>query len=150
MEGMEKALTKLGSFTISRKAKKELSAIGDDISVSARLAAISLFSLPFLRNQLLAAIALDPLPLISTLPWGGEVMNCCMGVVMRCLVLRVLDRADYSIQTSWGHCSRILLMCISFLGLFEAGSDSFSCTFTRSNNTFLLESILCNNVLLER
>jgi len=36
MEGMEKALTKLGSFTISRKAKKELSAIGDDISVSAR------------------------------------------------------------------------------------------------------------------
>ena len=69
---MEKALTKLGSFTISRKAKKELSAIGDDISVSARLAAISLFSLPFLRNQLLAAIALDPLPLISTLPWGGR------------------------------------------------------------------------------
>jgi len=33
---MEKALTKLGSFTISRKAKQELSAIGDDISVSAR------------------------------------------------------------------------------------------------------------------
>ncbi|CAL4929733.1 unnamed protein product [Urochloa decumbens] len=32
MEGMEKALTKLGSFTISRKAKKELSAIGGDIS----------------------------------------------------------------------------------------------------------------------
>ncbi|CAD6210148.1 unnamed protein product [Miscanthus lutarioriparius] len=29
---MEKALTKLGSFTISRKAKQELSAIGDDIS----------------------------------------------------------------------------------------------------------------------
>ncbi|KAL5218879.1 hypothetical protein ABZP36_019563 [Zizania latifolia] len=29
---MEKALTKIGSFTISRKAKQELSAIGDDIS----------------------------------------------------------------------------------------------------------------------
>jgi hypothetical protein len=40
---MEKALTKLGSFTISRKAKQELSAIGDDISVSALLAAISPF-----------------------------------------------------------------------------------------------------------
>ena len=79
-------------------------------------------------------------------------MNCCMGVVMRGLVLRGLDRAYYSIQSPWGHYSRILLMCISFffLGLFEAGSDSFSCTFTRSNNTFLLESILCNNVLLER
>ena len=33
---MEKALTKLGSFTISRKAKQDLSAIGDDISVSTR------------------------------------------------------------------------------------------------------------------
>lgn len=32
---MEKALTKLGSFTIPRKAKKELTAIGGDISVSA-------------------------------------------------------------------------------------------------------------------
>ncbi|TKV97521.1 hypothetical protein SEVIR_9G499600v4 [Setaria viridis] len=32
MEGVEKALTKLGSFTISRKAKKELSSIGGDIS----------------------------------------------------------------------------------------------------------------------
>ena len=31
---MEKALTKIGSFTISRKAKQELSAIGGDISVS--------------------------------------------------------------------------------------------------------------------
>ncbi|KAL5210806.1 hypothetical protein ABZP36_006429 [Zizania latifolia] len=29
---MDKALTKIGSFTISRKAKQELSAIGDDIS----------------------------------------------------------------------------------------------------------------------
>lgn len=34
---MEKALTKLGSFTIPRKAKQELSAIGGDISVSAPL-----------------------------------------------------------------------------------------------------------------
>lgn len=32
---MEKALTKLSSFTIPRKAKQELSAIGGDISVSA-------------------------------------------------------------------------------------------------------------------
>jgi hypothetical protein len=31
---MEKALTKLGSFTIPRKAKQELSAIGGDLSVS--------------------------------------------------------------------------------------------------------------------
>ena len=67
---MEKALVKLSSFTISRKAKKELSAIGDDISVSAR-PAISLFFLRFLRNQLPAAIALDPLPLFFILSWGS-------------------------------------------------------------------------------
>ena len=64
---MEKALTKLGSFTISRKAKQELSAIGDDISVSARPSPPSLilsFSVsPFraIGCSSLPAIALDPL-----------------------------------------------------------------------------------------
>jgi hypothetical protein len=42
---MEKALTKLSSFTIPRKAKQELSAIGGDISVSA---ASFTLSAPFL------------------------------------------------------------------------------------------------------
>jgi len=61
---MEKALTKLGSFTISRKAKQELSAIGDDISVSAHRRRHLSFSVsPFraIGCSSLPAIALDPL-----------------------------------------------------------------------------------------
>jgi hypothetical protein len=60
---MEKALTKLGSFTISRKAKQELSAIGDDISVSAHCHRhLSFFVSPFraIGCSSLPAIALDP------------------------------------------------------------------------------------------
>jgi hypothetical protein len=63
MEGVEKALTKLGSFTISRKAKKELSSIGGDISVSARrhsyspprLSAQSVFA----RGNFVGSVAFD-------------------------------------------------------------------------------------------
>ena len=65
-------------------------------------------------------------------------MNCCMGVVMRGLVLRGLDRADYSIQSPWGHYSRILLMCISFLFLAYLRLDQI-----RSLAPLLVAIILC-------
>jgi hypothetical protein len=44
---MEKALTKLSSFTIPRKAKQELTAIGGDISVSAAATSLTLL-VPFI------------------------------------------------------------------------------------------------------
>ena len=53
---MEKALTKLGSFTIPRKAKQELSAIGGDISVCltpTSIPALFFFSLSFSHFSLL-------------------------------------------------------------------------------------------------
>ena len=65
-------------------------------------------------------------------------MNCCMGVVMRGLVLRGLDRAYYSIQSPWGHYSRILLMCISFLFLAYLRLDQI-----RSLAPLLVAIILC-------
>jgi hypothetical protein len=52
---MEKALTKLSSFTIPRKAKQELSAIGGDISVSA---ASFTLSAPFLFFSFLSCLFL--------------------------------------------------------------------------------------------
>jgi hypothetical protein len=54
---MEKALTKLSSFTIPRKAKQELTAIGGDISVSAAATSLAisvpsiLFSFLFLGDS---------------------------------------------------------------------------------------------------
>jgi len=95
---MEKALTKLGSFTISRKAKQELSAIGDDISVSARPSPPSLilsFSVsPFraIGYSGLLAIALDPLLSIFTIlscrPGEVEIRNttCCIAWLMAVLM----------------------------------------------------------------
>jgi hypothetical protein len=88
---MEKALTKLGSFTISRKAKQELSAIGDDISVSAHRRRHLSFSVsPFraIGCSSLPAIALDPLLsifiILSCRPGEVEMRNttCCIANCM--------------------------------------------------------------------
>jgi hypothetical protein len=51
---MEKALTKLGSFTIPRKAKQELSAIGGDLSVSSDGG----YFLPFVCTSFFVALLL--------------------------------------------------------------------------------------------
>lgn len=109
---MEKALTKLGSFTISRKAKQELSAIGDDISVSALLAAISPFSVSHFRAigcSSLPAIALDPLLsifiILSCRPGELEIRNTASCMAHGCanvksvLFLVALVSSDDS--TSW-------------------------------------------------
>lgn len=67
---MEKALTKLGSFTISRKAKQELSAIGDDISVSAARH----FRLAFPCNRFAAGRCVGSVPFnlyILSWSWGS-------------------------------------------------------------------------------
>ena len=86
---MEKALTKLGSFTISRKAKQELSAIGGDISVSAHRRrhlsfSVSPFGASGCSSLPVTGIALDPL--LSIFILSGPAV---LGKLMRLEILPV-------------------------------------------------------------
>ncbi|MQL74098.1 hypothetical protein Taro_006470 [Colocasia esculenta] len=56
---MEKALTKVGSFWISKKAKEEISAIGDDLSVSVSHCSCALWP-PLLVNLVTGGVILVP------------------------------------------------------------------------------------------